>query len=127
MKILWIDDDRLFVRPLIDDLIDAKHEVMYVHDIEDGYDIVKGRWSEFDRIFVDIMMTAITWIDVPMAEGGMRSGMYFLEKIRDELPEALKRCVVVSIVRDAEAKAHLSALGVKYIFKSRATAINILE
>jgi CheY-like chemotaxis protein len=127
VKIVWIDDDRLYVSPLINDLIDLGHDVRLITDIEEGYKVVLENWQSFDKIFVDIMMAARGSFEVPESEGGLRSGALFIQRLSSNAPDAIAKCTVISIVRDAGAKARMSEIGVKYIFKSRASVKNILE
>ena len=127
MRILWIDDDRLYIRPLIDDLIDLGHEVSQAPNIVDGYQKLRDGSQLFGLVILDIMMPARGEFQTDEANGGLRTGLVFLSKLQEEQPDLLEKILVVSIVRDADAVKKTKEFGVSYIFKSVATVERILE
>ncbi len=127
MRVLWIDDDRLYIRPLIDDMIDLGHEVSQVSNVVDGFQRIQQDANQFELIILDIMMPARGDFQVDEANGGLRTGLVVLSKIQQQQPEILNKMLVVSIVRDADAVMKTKEFGVSYLFKSVASVERILE
>lgn len=125
MKILWIDDDRLLVRSLIEDIRDEGHEVNQFYDAQDGLDEFESSGSTYDRIVVDIMMPARGAFLVDASGAGLRTGIVLVEKMVGLVPNIAAKIVVVSIVRDPDAKQRIEQLGVRYLYKTRTKSIDI--
>lgn len=127
MKILWIDDDRLYVRPLADDLEDHGHSVERVFRADEGYEKISQNPDLYDLILVDVMMTAWGRFAVDEAKGGRRTGLVILRHLSEEHPELLARTKVVTVVSDPSVKKTVVDYGVSILLKSHASAESILE
>lgn len=126
MKVLWIDDDRLYVKPLAEDLEDYGCEVTRVWNVEDGYDAILSDAGSYDAILIDVMMSAQGRFAVEEARGGKRTGIVLLGYIHDHDPELLKKVKVVTVVSDPEVKEFAESLGADFHLKSLTSAEKIL-
>lgn len=126
MRILWIDDDRLYIRPIIEDIRDLGHTVDQIYHVDDGFTKAIAEGGNYQKIVLDIMLPARGDFNVPAARSGFRTGMVLLERLIAEVPGIAERLMVVSVVRDQEPQSMTSAHGVRYIFKSRVRAEDIV-
>lgn len=80
--ILFIDDEEYYVRAYIDELTDARHEVLFRNRVDDAVNWYKDHSHEVDVIIVDIMMPPGRTFGSSDRSGGLRTGFLLYEWFR---------------------------------------------
>lgn len=126
MKVLWIDDDRLYVRPLAEDMEDLGCVVERVWYVDEGFDRIRQGQDAYDIILVDVMMAARGEFACEDAKAGKRTGLVLLKRIEELNPDLLSKVKVVSVVSDPQVRDFSASMGVEFHLKSMTTAEKIL-
>ena len=104
MNILFIDDEPQEV--YVDELTLAGHNVAFRQYVEEGMAHFDAHAEELDVLIVDIMMPPRSMFEGVNTDLGLRTGIRFLERIREksDIPVVLLTHVARSrIARDLEA------------------------
>ncbi|MEL7258741.1 MAG: response regulator [Pseudomonadota bacterium] len=122
-KILIVDDDRLFLAPLVQDMSDLGHEIERAHSVDDGLE--KLRSNEYDALIVDNMMRPGPFDDMATM-GGKRTGIFFVQYVRLHFPDL--PIVLFSVASPSEYD-HLFLMrnGIKFAQKQTSDARSLLD
>lgn len=83
MRIVFLEDDRFYARPYVDKLRE-RFEVSYFDDPVDTVEFVRTN-PEVDAMVVDMMMQAPRGIDPDIVNGGLSTGLWVLQQLRDHI------------------------------------------
>lgn len=118
-RIIWIDDEikTPILRPYIDEFEENEVDVIKIKSIDGFLDIIKEEArNSLSAILVDIIMPPENY-DYSETKGGLRTGLFVLEKIMAE--SALKGIplVVVTNVDDDKVKSFCTENNIECIEK----------
>ena len=128
MKILLIDDDKVFVEPLIWRLEQEKYEVIYCGSIEDVLDEKEKLIVEcVDCILLDIMMPRGNRYNKRETDSGGITGLRLLKDIQKQLPET--PVIIITVRRDIVLSELREKFGenVKEILVKPATPSEVID
>ena len=111
LKILWVDDDIPRMISLHEMMAYEGHDVTPASSAEEAIWIIEQRGGEFDVVLLDIMMPAGAAFAGQDTDGGRKTGLLLLARIRKTLPDT--PVVVASVVREQAIRDEALRLGVK--------------
>lgn len=85
MKFLLIDDERVVMEWLRDELFDEGHDVDVICTTEEAVRRIEGGLENYDAVILDIMME-VAHLDIVKADGGMLTGRVLFDRIRLQKP-----------------------------------------
>jgi CheY-like chemotaxis protein len=120
-KILIIDDEQGFIRPLKDALEFEGHEVLTASTGEEALETLKSHKVDF--VTVDIMMPPGDSLEKEIHSH--ETGILLCEEIRDNYPNLDVFCI--SVVNDKEVIRYIQSLGVRFLRKGETPLRKILD
>lgn len=127
MRVLWVDDDRLFISPFVDDLEDHGVSVTRVFRIDEAYETILESHLDFDAIIIDIMMRVRDGFNVPKAAAGTRTGIVLLERVLGTNERLKSKLMVVTVVNEPDVLSFAEGFGIKVLPKQTATSEEIIS
>jgi CheY-like chemotaxis protein len=107
-KILWIEDDYILLRPLIEQMRKADYLFDYAKDKSEAIKLLSR--SKYDLIILDIIIPEGEYVDYrePEAYVGLEILKYIVNVMKLVTP-----VIVISVINDQKIKKEASELGVK--------------
>src|SRR5882762_3523780 len=87
MRIMFIDDERRRMRVYIEELQDAKHEVLLQDNVDEALEILRKATECFDLIVLDVSMPSGKEYKFEDTNGGSRTGLVLYDTIRHLQPD----------------------------------------
>jgi CheY-like chemotaxis protein len=85
--ILFIDDDRRTMKSYVQELEFCDYQVKFEFDIDDAFHFYENNREHIQIVILDIMMPVGEKFSNQMAaEDGLRTGICFYEKVREDQP-----------------------------------------
>ena len=120
MNILWIDNDREYIEPYVEDIRDFGHSVKRLYSPEAGLDHLIDNHSRYDLILIDVMMpSADPRFMEPEAQEGKRSGIILIERLLQIDPALRRKIKVINILTEARIKSKIAEYAVKFFIYRR--------
>ncbi len=81
--ILLVDDDRRYVKTYIEELKYFGYEVIHQDNVDKAMDFILDRLKSIDLLILDVMMPYGKIFENQDTDNGLRTGLFFLEKIKE--------------------------------------------
>ena len=112
-KILWMDNDRVFLWPHVVRLEDAGHNVTRAYSVSEAEDFLRKE-KDWDLVIIDPMMNVSEEEeeDYPPSEtdNGLKAGLVFYRRMRDLIKEMGAHPLVFTMRDDADIYECFQAL-----------------
>jgi CheY-like chemotaxis protein len=112
-KILWIDNDKLFLDMAIFRLQEEGHDVTQVYTVADG--LARLSKGHYNLVILDVMMPLAPEEDALLPEVetdfGKKTGLVLYKRIRGPLVESKTPVLVFTIREDPTIREELQAAG----------------
>jgi len=86
MRIMFIDDEPRRMKPYVNELEEAGHEVLFRDDIDSALKTLREPSEQFDLVVVDISVPAGLEYRYEDTDNGSRTGIALYDTIRRERP-----------------------------------------
>jgi CheY-like chemotaxis protein len=115
MRILWLDNDRIFIRPLLRRLRGEGHVVDHVTTAAEALSKLAQPGPMYDVIILDVMLSVTPedeahGLSAGATNSGRQAGLVFYRRFLAPNPTG-PRVVVLTIREDAEIREAFSAAG----------------
>ena len=98
--ILFIDDEKRYVKNYIEELEEVGFEVNYINNVGDALEFIKSKESKkIESIVLDVMMPSGKIFTNEETEEGLNTGIEFYKKFRDNFPNT-KVFVLTNVSRE---------------------------
>lgn len=85
--ILFIDDEPRYMDSYIRELELSKYEVVFQHNVDEALKFFEDNLTRINLIILDIMMPPGSSFKDVDTQLGLRTGVYFYERVRQTAPE----------------------------------------
>jgi CheY-like chemotaxis protein len=106
MRIMFIDDEPRRMKPYVDELEDAGHEVLFRDDTDEALKTLRGPSEKFDVVVVDISVAAGIEYKYDDTDNGSRTGIALYDTIKSERPG--QKVIVLTNVPDPRLAEHFA-------------------
>ena len=85
--ILFIDDEERYVNSYVEDLRFSGYDVIWETETDAALKFFEANYKQLDLLILDIMMPPGTSFDHEETQMGLRTGVFFYERIRQKAPD----------------------------------------
>lgn len=85
--ILFIDDEKRYSTIYVEAIEDEGHVVEFQKDVDEAWGFFDANADDIDLIVLDIMMSPGSTFGDEDTEGGLRTGLFFYERVREKAPD----------------------------------------
>lgn len=86
-KILFVDDEKRWVTPYMDELRSLGFDVHYEATVDGAMGFLSNNGDQISLLILDIMMPHGKILRPEATQDGLRTGVHFYEQVRERMPD----------------------------------------